>query len=85
MLKYDDKIKKIRLFFISLSISTNVWDRVGIELATPVARHVTNCATRPGIVYCLFSVSLPDIVKCWSVIYDCGHINLLQASRCIYS
>ena len=33
-----------------------VWDRVGIELATPgsavrlasVARHVTDCATRPG-------------------------------------
>ena len=33
-----------------------VWDRTGIELATPgsavrhasVARHVTDCATRPG-------------------------------------
>ena len=33
-----------------------VWDRAGIELATPgsavrhasVARHVTDCATRPG-------------------------------------
>ena len=41
---------------ISRSISTNVWDRTGIELATPgsavrhasVARHVTHCATRPG-------------------------------------
>ena len=41
---------------ISLSISTKVWDRAGIELATPgsavrlasVARHVTDCATRPG-------------------------------------
>ena len=38
------------------SISTKVWDRAGIELATPgsaarhasVARHVTDCATRPG-------------------------------------
>ena len=36
---------------ISLSISTKVWDRAGIELATPgsavrhasVARHVTDC------------------------------------------
>ena len=34
-----------------------VWDRVGIELASPgyavrlasVARHVTDCATRPGV------------------------------------
>ena len=41
---------------ISWSISTKVWDRVGIELATPgsavrfasVAKHVTDCATRPG-------------------------------------
>ena len=42
---------------ISLSISTKVWDRAGVELTTPgsavrlasVARHVTDCATRPGI------------------------------------
>ena len=35
-----------------------VWDRAGIELATPgfalrlasVARHITDCATRPGII-----------------------------------
>ena len=41
---------------ISWSISTKVWDRAGIELATPgsavsfasVTRHVTYCATRPG-------------------------------------
>ena len=40
---------------ISQSIFTKVWDRAGIELATPgiavrhasVARHVTDCATRP--------------------------------------
>ena len=39
------------------SISTKVWDRAGIELATPgsavrlasVARHVTDFATWPGI------------------------------------
>ena len=45
---------------ISWSISTKVWDRVGIELATPgsavrhasVARHVTDCATRPGRCGC---------------------------------
>ena len=42
---------------ISWSISTKVWYRAGIELATPgsavrhasVARHVTDCATRPGM------------------------------------
>ena len=41
---------------ISWSISTKVWDRAGIELATPgsavrlasVARHVTDCAMWPG-------------------------------------
>ena len=41
---------------ISQSISTNVWERAGIELATPgsavrlasVARHVTDCAKQPG-------------------------------------
>ena len=43
---------------ISRSISTKVWDQAGIELATPgiavrhssVARHVTDCATRPGFL-----------------------------------
>ena len=42
---------------ISWSISTKVWDRAGIELATPgsavrlasVARHVIDSITRPGI------------------------------------
>ena len=37
-------------------MSTKVWDQAGIELVTPgsvvrlasVARHVTDCATRPG-------------------------------------
>ena len=41
---------------ISWLISTKVWDRAVMELATPgsavklasVARHVTDCATRPG-------------------------------------
>ena len=42
---------------ISWSISTKVWDRAGIELATPgsavrhasVARHVTDCAMRHDV------------------------------------
>ena len=46
------------LEIISLPISTKVWGRAGIELATPgsaarlasVARYVTDCATRPGLV-----------------------------------
>ena len=41
---------------ISVSFSTNVWDRARIELMTPgsavrpvsVARHDTDCAKRPG-------------------------------------
>ena len=44
---------------ISLSISTKVWDRAVIKLATPgsavrhvsVARHVAHCATWPGKNY----------------------------------
>ena len=48
--------RRMTVEIISWSISTKVWDRAGIELATPgsavrlasVARHVTDCATRPG-------------------------------------
>ena len=52
---------------ISLSISTKVWDRTGIELVTPrsavrhtsVARHVTDCATRLGSHgMCLYQVMM---------------------------
>ena len=40
------------------SNSTQVWDRAGIDLATPgsavslatVARHVTDCAMPPGLI-----------------------------------
>ena len=46
--------RRMTVEIISWSISTEVWDRAGIELATPgiavrlasVARHVTDCATR---------------------------------------
>ena len=48
--------RRMTVEIISWSISTKVWDRAGIELATPgsavrhasVARHVTDCATRPN-------------------------------------
>ena len=48
--------RRMTVEIISWSISTKVWDRAGIELATPgsavrytsVARNVTDCATRPG-------------------------------------
>ena len=48
--------RRMTVEIISWSISTKVWDRAGIELATPgsavrlasVARHVTDCATRLG-------------------------------------
>ena len=51
--------QKIKLKYDQMkSISTNVRDRTGIELATPgsavrhasLARHVTDCATQPGSV-----------------------------------
>ena len=48
--------RKMTLEIISRSISTKVWDRAVIELATPVsavrhasvARHITDCTTRPS-------------------------------------
>ena len=48
--------RRMTVEIISWSVSTKVWDRARIELATPgsavrlasVARHVTNCTTRPG-------------------------------------
>ena len=53
--------RTMTLEIISCSISTKVWDRAGIKLATPgsavrlasVARHVTDCATRPGVCVCV--------------------------------
>ena len=50
--------RRMTVEIISWSISTEVWYRAGIELATPgyavrhasVARHVTDCATRPGVL-----------------------------------
>ena len=50
--------RRMTVEIISWSISTKVWNRTGIELVTPgsavrhasVARHVTDCATRPGIL-----------------------------------
>ena len=52
--------------FIPWSISTKVWYRAGIELATPgsavrhasVARHVTDCATRPGAKHSWLDTSM---------------------------
>ena len=51
--------RRMTVEIISRSISMKVCDRAGIELATPgsavrfasVARHVTDCATRPGQEY----------------------------------
>ena len=50
--------RRMTVEIISWSISTKVWDRTGIELATPgsavrhasVARHLTDCATRSGYI-----------------------------------
>ena len=50
-----------------------VWDQAGIELATPgsavrqvsAVRHVTNCATRPGVTvmryHALTTVNIEDL------------------------
>ena len=51
--------RRMTVEIISWSISTKVWDRSGIELRTPrfavrhtsVARHVTDCPTRPGVSF----------------------------------
>ena len=48
--------RRMTVEIISWSISIKIWDQAGIELTTPgsavrhasVARHVTDCATRPG-------------------------------------
>ena len=49
--------RRMTVEIISWLISTKVWDWTGVELATPgsavrhasVARHVTDCSTRPGM------------------------------------
>ena len=56
---------------ISWSISMRVWDWAGIVLATPgsavrlasVARHVTDCATRPGGILILFHKAYTPFVS----------------------
>ena len=61
--------RRMTVEIISWSISKKVWDRAGSELATPgsavslasVTRHVTDCATRPGLwiwSYQIWSLSL---------------------------
>ena len=55
-LNYSAEGRRMTVEIISWSISTKVWDRAGIKLATPgsavrhtsVARHITDCAMRPG-------------------------------------
>ena len=73
------------LEIISWSISTKVWDRAGIELATPgsavrlasVARHVTDCATRVG------PIRLEASILVWVFIYT--HSSCMQAAKALAS
>ena len=59
--------RRMTVEIISRSISTKVWDRTGIKLATTgsavrhasVARHVTDCATRPGL--CVLGLAVSNI------------------------
>ena len=59
-----------------------VWDRAGIELATPgyavrrasVVRHVTDCATRPGSSGCTVALCVIYLVLWHSKIYDLVHV-----------
>ena len=61
-----------------------VWDRVGIELATPgsavrlasVARHVTDCATRTSVHTCKFLIII--FVRMYSGHY---YINTVKAGK----
>ena len=66
---------------ISWSISTKVWDRTGIEIETPgsavrhasVARHVTDCATRPGrnqMCEAQTTTPTPMPMESWSLCVD---------------
>ena len=68
--------RRMTVEIISWSISTKVWDWAGIEPATPrfavrlasVARHVTDCAMRPGAY--MFLCIVNSCVECgWK---QCG-------------
>ena len=62
--------RRMTVEIISWSISTRVWDRARIELATPgsavrnasVARHVTDCPMQPVFGYSETSV-MSDLIK----------------------
>ena len=64
LLEWISEGRRMTIEIISWSISTKVWDRTGIELATPgsavrqasVARHVTDCATQPGMTLIWFGL-----------------------------
>ena len=74
---------------ISLSISTKVWDRAGIELETPgiavrhasVARHVTDCATRPGNFLDVYISQRFRFARVCSNVDDFNNRNLLLTAK----
>ena len=63
--------RRMTVEIISWSISTKVWDRARIELATPgsavsfasVTRHVTDCATRPGKTLIMLTSRIRDVAS----------------------
>ena len=77
--------RRMTVEIISWSISTKVWNRAGIELATPgsavsfasVTKHVTDCATRPGgclsgppgFTCCISFAPVFSFIYCWVLIF----------------
>ena len=76
--------RRMTVEIISWSISSKLWDRAGIKLATPgsalrlasVARHITDCATQAGIDIC-FLWEKGEKQKCLSWIYFLA-INMIM-------
>ena len=80
--------RRMSVEIISRSISTKVWDRAGIELATPgsavslasVARHVTNWATRLGLVVVLQALINSQVPLAWSI--GLSNMVILEETTC---
>ena len=88
----NDSVEGRRMIveIISWSISKKVWDRAGIELATTgsavrlasVARHVTDCATRPSSKTCVKPLNGQSKIDKTKVLMTTGSLMKVE-STCI--
>ena len=62
--------RRLTVEIISWSISTKVWNQAGIKLGAPESsvRHITDCATRPGMGKKLMTLLRSNILLNW--LYD---------------